>query len=125
MNNPAPKLGDLAICSMCGAQIMFVGPYWDHQGKNKPRHPATPQVKEPIPWEQRMQERYSMIPYPVFMRSRDDVVIYNGIRKWAESDQPVDWLLAQLVLALSDANAIYAQQIQDLLRTRTTIGGKD
>lgn len=40
-----PKTGDKATCSMCSAEIEYVGPYWRHVGENQPRHPATP--KEP------------------------------------------------------------------------------
>lgn len=36
------KIGDKSTCQMCGAEIVFVGPYWDHRGENKPRHPAIP-----------------------------------------------------------------------------------
>lgn len=39
-------IGDKAKCAMCGASITFVGPYWDHDGEIKPRHPATPK-----PWK--------------------------------------------------------------------------
>jgi hypothetical protein len=31
-----------ATCRMCGEAIEYVGPYWDHVGEEKPRHPATP-----------------------------------------------------------------------------------
>lgn len=29
-------------CETCGEAIEYVGPYWDHIGEDKPRHPATP-----------------------------------------------------------------------------------
>lgn len=38
-------IGDRATCAMCNKPITFVGPYWDHDGEIKPRHPATP-----TPW---------------------------------------------------------------------------
>lgn len=40
-----PQRGDLAICSMCGEQIVYIDSYWDHNGENKPRHPAVPGEK--------------------------------------------------------------------------------
>jgi hypothetical protein len=38
------NVGDKAICAGCGAAIVFVGPYWDHIGEIKPRHPALPKL---------------------------------------------------------------------------------
>jgi len=46
-----PKPGDTAVCSQCGAAIIFLGPYWDHMGKNKPRHIATPTPIQRMPKE--------------------------------------------------------------------------
>ncbi len=37
-----PKIGDRATCSQCNKPIVFVGPYWDHPGEMKPKHPAIP-----------------------------------------------------------------------------------
>jgi hypothetical protein len=37
-----PPVGTKATCSQCGREIVFVGPYWDHQGDIKPRHIAIP-----------------------------------------------------------------------------------
>jgi hypothetical protein len=37
-----PEIGTTATCRMCHEPIVFVGPYWDHQGSIKPRHPAMP-----------------------------------------------------------------------------------
>ena len=37
-----PIHGQRDTCEMCGEPIVFIGPYWDHIGENKPRHPATP-----------------------------------------------------------------------------------
>lgn len=42
-----PILGEQAICGMCRERIVFVGPYWDHMGENKPRHPAVPEDEWP------------------------------------------------------------------------------
>lgn len=43
-----PKLGDEALCAMCGERIVYVGPYWSHVGAPQPRHPAVPkEEKEP------------------------------------------------------------------------------
>lgn len=39
---PLPTRGALDTCKMCGGSIWYADPYWDHQGENKPRHPATP-----------------------------------------------------------------------------------
>ena len=38
-----PLLGEQAICGMCRERIVYIGPYWDHMGDNKPRHPAVPE----------------------------------------------------------------------------------
>ena len=37
-----PYVGERRICSQCGDQIVFIGPYWDHPGDIKPKHPAIP-----------------------------------------------------------------------------------
>lgn len=37
-----PVVGATATCRSCGKGIVFVGPYWDHVGPNKPRHIAEP-----------------------------------------------------------------------------------
>lgn len=53
-----PKMGDKAICSMCGAEIEYVGPYWRHTGAIQPRHPATPkQQEQPPQWMGDLDER--------------------------------------------------------------------
>lgn len=44
-----PKTGDRATCSMCGAEIEYVGPYWRHVGENQPRHPAMPKEEGQAP----------------------------------------------------------------------------
>lgn len=41
-----PTPGDINICSMCHEAIVYVGPYWQHQGENQPRHPAWPVEEE-------------------------------------------------------------------------------
>lgn len=43
-----PATGDKAICSMCDKPIVYVGPYWDHEGEMKPRHPAVPRAEASI-----------------------------------------------------------------------------
>ncbi len=43
-----PIPGTPAECEQCGNDIVFVGPYWDHVGALKPRHPAVPQKAVPI-----------------------------------------------------------------------------
>ena len=40
------KSGARAICKMCGKEIIYIGPYWDHAGEMKPRHPALPKESE-------------------------------------------------------------------------------
>lgn len=47
-----PVLGEQAICGMCRERIVFVGSYWDHIGENKPKHPAMPEMPQPISKEQ-------------------------------------------------------------------------
>lgn len=42
------KTGDKDMCSQCGKEIVFVGPYWDHPGEIKPRHPAIPVSEQPL-----------------------------------------------------------------------------
>lgn len=42
-----PIIGEQAICGMCRERIVFIGPYWDHIGEDKPRHPAVPQDEWP------------------------------------------------------------------------------
>lgn len=39
---PWPETGDKDTCKMCGRQIVYIRPYWDHPGEIKPRHPAIP-----------------------------------------------------------------------------------
>lgn len=34
--------GARAVCAQCGAPIVYVGPYWSHEGEPQPRHPAFP-----------------------------------------------------------------------------------
>lgn len=46
MDEVIGMVGAKAKCAMCGQPITFVGPYWDHDGEIKPRHPATP-----TPWK--------------------------------------------------------------------------
>lgn len=41
-NIKSPKIGARDTCTMCGAPIVYVGPYWQHAGEQQPRHPATP-----------------------------------------------------------------------------------
>jgi len=41
-NQAEPVIGQHATCQMCDAEIIFIGPYWDHVGEDKPRHPALP-----------------------------------------------------------------------------------
>lgn len=36
------KQGDKATCSQCNSPIVFIDPYWDHEGDMQPKHPATP-----------------------------------------------------------------------------------
>lgn len=60
-----PKMGDKAICSMCDAEIEYIGPYWRHTGKHQPRHPATPKQEGQAPlqpiagsiWAQQLSPR--------------------------------------------------------------------
>lgn len=40
--NTPPTIGDRAACASCRRPIVFIGPYWDHEGEPKPRHPASP-----------------------------------------------------------------------------------
>lgn len=65
--NAAPeyKMGDKAICKMCDHEIVFIGPYWDHVGEWKPRHPGLPKTGDTIVaigqhpmtnWESRARE---------------------------------------------------------------------
>lgn len=50
------KIGDKSTCQQCGAEIVFVGPYWDHRGEIKPKHiaipvaPAQPEAAPLQPW---------------------------------------------------------------------------
>ena len=37
-----PEVGTRAACKQCKTPIIFVGPYWDHEGELKPRHVAIP-----------------------------------------------------------------------------------
>ena len=39
---PQPTIGALDVCKMCGNQIVYLDPAWDHLGESKPRHPAMP-----------------------------------------------------------------------------------
>ena len=39
---PNWKNGDQAYCSDCGGPITFDGERWEHEGPQKPRHPAMP-----------------------------------------------------------------------------------
>lgn len=32
-----------STCKVCGKPIIYVGPYWKHQTKKRPDHPATPE----------------------------------------------------------------------------------
>lgn len=48
-NQAEPIVGQEAICSMCDQPIVYVGPYWDHPGEIKPRHPALPKIDEEQP----------------------------------------------------------------------------
>lgn len=56
-----PKMGDRAICALCGKEIEYVGPYWRHTGEIQPRHPATPKVENQAPlqpgWTRELDSR--------------------------------------------------------------------
>lgn len=41
-----PTVGARAVCHACGGAIVFVGPYWDHEGEMKPRHIAMPALPD-------------------------------------------------------------------------------
>ena len=47
MSSLTPTIGARAICRACGEGIVFVSPYWDHEGERKPRHPAQPRDEAP------------------------------------------------------------------------------
>jgi hypothetical protein len=55
------KPGEVATCSQCGRDIVFIGPYWDHPGEIKPKHPAIPVTETPKPqppqWMAQLDER--------------------------------------------------------------------
>mgnify|MGYP001614581994 CR=1 FL=1 len=36
------QTGERRICSQCGGLITFRDPYWEHEGRMQPRHPAIP-----------------------------------------------------------------------------------
>lgn len=36
------RVGARATCKMCGKPIVYVNPYWQHEGLLSPRHPALP-----------------------------------------------------------------------------------
>lgn len=42
-----PLLGEQTVCGMCRERIVYIGPYWDHMGEHKPRHPAVPEDEWP------------------------------------------------------------------------------
>jgi hypothetical protein len=44
-----PTVGTRAVCKQCNKPIVFVGPYWDHEGEMKPRHVAIPIEAAPAP----------------------------------------------------------------------------
>ena len=37
-----PTRGTRATCAACGERIVFVGPYWDHEGDLRSYHTARP-----------------------------------------------------------------------------------
>lgn len=45
-----------SVCADCGDSIVFVGPYWDHEGKIKPKHPAFPSESGLTPQEQEVMD---------------------------------------------------------------------
>lgn len=42
VNVADPLVGTQSTCKMCGKPIVYVGPFWQHQGLLSPRHPAVP-----------------------------------------------------------------------------------
>jgi hypothetical protein len=48
MGDEQPYVGEKRICSQCGEFIMYVGPYWQHEGANQPRHPAIPAERHKV-----------------------------------------------------------------------------
>lgn len=53
-----PEIGDRAECRSCHAEIVYIGPYWDHVGPIKPRHPGFPvEQKSTAPDALEMQAR--------------------------------------------------------------------
>ncbi len=42
LHEPEPRFGEQGVCKMCGATIVYIGPYWQHFGEAQPRHPALP-----------------------------------------------------------------------------------
>lgn len=58
-----PKIGDKGVCTLCGGDIEYVGPYWRHIGANF-QHIAAPAARATTTDDER--------PYPGCM------VIYAG-----------------------------------------------
>ncbi len=119
MNDLDPKLGDLAICSMCGNQIMYVGPYWDHQGEHKPRHPATP-GEPPTKHKPNMRLDLDAIERRIKLAHDKVSALCNGSERWTmriPADESYDHDLI-IGAALRDADKL-------LLAVRSLLEKKD
>jgi hypothetical protein len=80
-----PKVGDQSACASCGNDIVFIGPYWDHVGELKPRHPAWPSVPSEksglTPQEQEVMDalvsawnKYKNLPGASFPNEQSDFI---------------------------------------------------
>lgn len=95
-----PKPGAPAVCDQCGNDIVFVGPYWDHVGELKPRHPAFPQKVNPasglMPAEQRAMDAL-LAAWEAF-KSIPDSLPVTEVQKFRDAIHDAQYVLTSLVV---------------------------
>ena len=100
MANDNPTHGTPAICASCGNDIVFVGPYWDHVGERKPRHPATPQKPNQtsglMPAEQRVMDAL-LVAWEAFKDIPESIPIAET-QKFREAIHDAQYVLAYLAI---------------------------
>lgn len=103
MSRTGPQEGTQALCRACNKPISFVGPYWDHLGEPKPKHPAIPREETAVLMEDatnnEVMAAVSIIPIP------------DGFR-YEEALQQ----LARLVIALLDGGMPEREIAKRLMR---------
>lgn len=70
------------------------------------------------PYEQRMHERFLLLPEQIVLLTRDNAIVNAAARAWLDSDQPLDWLLIGLVVTMAkEIGDLETRMKEQLFRT--------